>query len=115
MIYSLKHTDDMPKWKAGYSRAWFIRIRPIHKDDVGLLEHEIEHVRQWWVTLGISSIMYLLSKRYRLWAEVKAYKVQLRHPPATEDTNRYRKIYAYRLVVHYKISITEEEAYLLLG
>jgi len=54
MLYSLKYTDSMPGWKAGYSRAWFIGIRPAYKDDKGLEAHEVEHVRQWWYSLGFS-------------------------------------------------------------
>ena len=110
MIYSLKHTDDMPKWKAGYSRAWFIRIRPAHKDDLGLLAHEKEHVRQWWITLGISSILYLF-KRYRLGAEVKAYKEQMKY---STNLLEARICFAKRLVVYYNLGIDYDEAFRLL-
>lgn len=115
MIYSLKYTDKMPEWKAGYSKAWFIRIRPAYKDDLGLLAHEEEHVRQWWVTLGISSILYLLSRRYRLWAEVKAYKEQLRWYPAADHQDEARRAFAIRLANHYGLDITIGEAFEVLG
>jgi len=112
MLYSLKYTDDMPDWKAGYSRAWFVRIRPAHKNDKGLEAHEAEHVRHWWYSLGFSSILYLLSKRFRLWAEVKCYKVQLEY---AADRDLARRVYALRLAAHYNLGITISEALDALG
>lgn len=39
MIYSIKYTDDMPDTFGGYTRLWFVKIRPKYKDDVGLHKH----------------------------------------------------------------------------
>jgi len=112
MFYNLRFTDSMPDWKAGYSRAWFIRIRPEYKEDKGLLAHEIEHTRHWWYSLGFSSILYLLSKRFRLWAEVQCYKVQLEYAADREEA---RRAYALRLAAHYTLGITVSEALIALG
>jgi len=112
MIYSLRYTDNMPDWKAGYSRAWFIGIRPAYKDDKGLLFHEIEHVRHWWYSLGFSSILYLLSKRFRLWAEVNCYLVQLKY---AADRGLARRSFAIRLATNYDLDITVSEALIALG
>ena len=112
MIYSLRYTDNMPDWKAGYSKAWFIGIRPAYKDDKGLLFHEIEHVRHWWYSLGFSSILYLLSKRFRLWAEVNCYKVQLEY---AADRELARRSFAIRLATNYDLDITVSEALIALG
>jgi len=112
MLYSLKHTDSMLDWKAGYSRAWFVRIRPAYKDDKGLEAHEVEHVRHWWYSLGFSSILYLLSKRFRLWAEVKCYKVQLEYAADREEA---RRSFAIRLATNYDLDIIVSEALIALG
>lgn len=69
----------VPKDSAACARGPFIFIRPQYRANVGLLEHERVHVRQWYRTLGIHSFLYLLSKRYRLNAEVEAYRAQARY------------------------------------
>jgi hypothetical protein len=112
--YSLKYTDDMPEGIGGYAKAWFIRIRPKYKDDRGIHSHEETHVFQWWVTLGFHSLLYLFSKRYRLWAEVEAYRVQLQNPPA-DQKEEYRRLYADYISSDYGLSVTPDEAYKLLG
>lgn len=59
------------------ARGPVVFIRPVWRGNAGLLVHELEHVRQWWVTLGLHSILYLLSRRYRAWAEARAYAAQI--------------------------------------
>ena len=113
MIYSIRYTDSMPDWKAGYAKAWFIRIRPEYEDDKGLFQHELRHVWQWWRTLGFHSLMYLLIKRYRLASEVEAYRVQLEYIPG-EMKEINRKKFAERIATKYGINITVEDAYKLL-
>lgn len=44
----VKFTDNMADNTAGYARGPLIRLRPRYVDDRGLLEHELEHVRQYW-------------------------------------------------------------------
>lgn len=48
-------TDDMADNTAGYARGPVVRLRPRYEHDRGLLEHELEHVRQFWrmVTSGL--------------------------------------------------------------
>jgi len=97
------------KTMAGDSKFCFIRINPKYKDDKGLLAHEEEHVRQWYIVtfslfipylicaitvvewpwhilaFGWCGVMYNLactfSRRVRLKAEVLAYRVQLSYSP----------------------------------
>ncbi len=73
------YTDDLPDGVGGEARGPVIRIRTKYRQDEGIHAHELEHVRQWWVTLGIHSLLYLVVRRYRLWAEVQAYREQMRH------------------------------------
>lgn len=87
-----------------------------YREDRGLLEHELEHVRQFWAgwfagglllgnllllafaadfalpAIGLMALLvvalpvaahpglYTMCCSYRLWAEVAAYRVQMRHP-----------------------------------
>jgi hypothetical protein len=108
--YSLKYTDDMKEGTGGYAKAWFIRLRPKYREDKGILEHEKCHVRQWFFTLGSHSLLYLLVKPYRLWAEVQAYREQLDWPPALLDRPKYLDLYAGFISTRYKLDITKEEA-----
>lgn len=122
MIYSLKYTDDMPAENGGYAKLWFVRIRPKYRDngDVGILKHELEHVRQWWRLLLLHPVLYLCSKKYRQWSEVQAYREQLKYTPAVTNQPLYRSLYATWLsdpskVTGYGLTLTKEEALKLLS
>lgn len=91
------------------TNGFMIRIRPSHKDDKGLLAHEKVHVKQWWLTLGIHSILYIFSKRYRLWSEVKADKEQLKHYP--DDRS---ELFAHFIATKYSLDIDKQDALNLL-
>ena len=113
MIYSLKYTENIKKGFAGYARLWFIRIRPIYKNDKGLLEHEKTHVKQFWHTFGFHGILYLLPKSYKLDAEIEAYKVQLEYVSLEmKDITRIK--FANRIATMYNLNISEKEAHQLL-
>lgn len=106
------YTDDLGADFGGTAKGFVIRIRPEYRGDQGLLRHELEHVRQFWrVGLAMTALLcaavfgldlhpawlisvaaagmsthdlaYSSSRRYRLWAEVRAYRVQMRYPDAT--------------------------------
>ena len=76
--YLLIYTDDMDANSNGQANGPVVRIRRGKEGDEGLKQHEICHVHQWWRTLGLHSILYLVSKKYRLKAEVEAYREQLK-------------------------------------
>lgn len=73
------YTDALPDGVGGQAQGPFVRIKEKYRYDDGIHAHELEHVRQWWVTLTLHSFLYLFSRRYRLWAEAKAYRKQMRH------------------------------------
>ena len=73
-------TDKLPEGVGGMARGPVVFIRPEYQTDVGLEEHELEHVRQWWITLGAHSILYPLCRAYRAWSETAAYKMQTQFP-----------------------------------
>ncbi|MGU3232471.1 hypothetical protein [Vibrio cholerae] len=46
--YFVRYSDKLPYWQAGNARLFMITLRKDKADDVGLLEHEKFHVKQWW-------------------------------------------------------------------
>lgn len=129
------YTDNMPAKFGGCAGAFVVRIRPKYRDDAGLHAHEDEHVRQWYAGVLIGALVacvmaylpglwlwsafwplaliagcflhplaYLLP-RYRLWAEVRAYRIQLNHYP--DDRSR---LFAGFLASKYRLEITPGEA-----
>lgn len=86
------YVDQLDNDAAGQANGPVIRILKSHKDDEGVYQHELEHVIQWFVTLGIHSLLYWLFESYRLWAEVSAYRIQLAHNPP--DWPDYAELYA---------------------
>lgn len=112
MFYTLFITNDnIPEGSAGCAKAWFIYIRPEYKDDIGLLEHEKVHTKQFWRTLGFHSLLYLCFKSYKLRAEVEAYKTQLNY---AEDKEASRQKFAAFISTKYGLDISEAEALKLL-
>lgn len=54
----------------------FIFIKPKFKDDVGLLNHEMVHVKQHWRTSWFHHFKYKDSAKYRFESEAEAYAIQ---------------------------------------
>lgn len=101
--YSLKFTESMEDGFGGKARMWKIKILDRYRNDVGLLEHEKFHVRQWYyamfATFVGAALLYWFAhpgwgwlavlgpfvhgriyrnKYYRKWSESKAYRIQLK-------------------------------------
>jgi hypothetical protein len=88
---------------------WLVLIHPRGRGDPGLLAHEAVHCRQmrevgvlrfWW--------HYLTCPAFRLWSEVEAYRVSLRHRPSA------LRQFARNLAHGYWLALREEEAERLL-
>lgn len=73
-----------------------------------LLMHELEHAKQYLYTLTLHPYLYRYSKKYRLWAETKAYKKQLEY---VTDKEWYILLYAIYLSTLYNLNISAYEAY----
>ena len=101
----------MPNNFHACTNGFIIRMRPEHKNDEGLLKHELIHVKQFWLNgLLIHAIGYRFSKSYRLKCEVEAYREQLKYLPATIDLGYYKWIYAGFMAEKYGLGITKEKA-----
>ena len=85
MKYTVEYSDDIPDGFGAYCKypllpRWGtcrITIRPKYKGDNGLLEHELEHVRQYNRNL-FHALMYKYSASYRYQCELDAYRLQVR-------------------------------------
>lgn len=98
------HTDLMMGTAAGKALGPIILIRPAYRGDAGLLAHEVEHVRQFWATAGLHLVLYPLVRRYRMWAEARAFARQVQHGAALADMAERMARPVYRL------RITQERA-----
>lgn len=72
---------SLPPGVGGCANGPVIRILEQYRNDRGIYEHELVHVRQWLFTLGIHSLLYLLVPAYKLWSEVQAYREQAKWYP----------------------------------
>jgi hypothetical protein len=83
--YTIDYIEDVPEEFGAYCKypllpRWGtcrITIRPKYKGDNGLLEHELEHVRQYNRNL-FHALMYKYSASYRYQCELDAYRLQVR-------------------------------------
>lgn len=55
--YITRYTDKLPSWQAGNARLFLITLRKGKEHDIGLLEHEKCHVRQWWALFLLMSLI----------------------------------------------------------
>jgi hypothetical protein len=92
------YVEKLPfEWAAGAANGPIIRIKKTHKDNPGIHAHELFHVFQWWITLGLHPILYVLIPHYRYWSEVWAYRRSLLHRPTSLDHYTSAIINKYKL------------------
>jgi len=132
-MYPLTFYIRMSGTTVGFSKGPLVFIREDMKGDKSILPHELTHVKQWlmlsllgplwaaacyqlgygqWANLGILSIalhqvLYTIVTPYRQWAEVQAYKVQIKNGAGPNSC-------ALSLSRDYGLSITQDEALALL-
>lgn len=96
-------TTFVPKGFSAFTIWPLILIRPECQYDFALIEHELVHYReQAWIT-PFWGLCYLLSKKFRLAAEVRAYTRQIEVGGITIEQ-------ASLLLTHYRLNITQEQA-----
>jgi hypothetical protein len=103
------YVDSLPPDVGGCANGPVIRVLKKYRDDKGILEHELVHVKQWFFTLSLHSLLYLIFPEYRLWSEVEAYKEQLKH-----YSNDRSILFAGFIATRYGINVTQEDALKLL-
>jgi len=66
----------------GKAAGPIVIIGNLYSSDLGLLAHELSHVKEWWTHgLLIHNILYGALRSYRLRSECKAYYVQWKYEP----------------------------------
>lgn len=101
--YLIQLSEKLPNGFVGTAQGPLIKLLYKYKDDVGLIEHEKMHVRQWYAVLGAGlllctlltllilpslwplyglapfghQMLYKLVRPYRRWSEVQAYRKQI--------------------------------------
>lgn len=70
----------------GATNGPLIRIKTNAPDHV--YQHELEHVRQWYMSLFLHGWIYILCKKYRLWAELSAYRKSVDAGRSAQDAAR---------------------------
>lgn len=125
------YVKTLPPDVGGTANGPVIRILEKYRDDKGIYWHEFEHVKQWLfctavtaavlailqhllqniplaviiLSTSVHSLFYLLIPQYRLWAEVSAYKEQLKH--YSDDRSA---LFASYISKYYRLNISEAEA-----
>ena len=103
------YVDSLPPGVGGCANGPVIRILKKYRNDEGIYRHELVHVKQWFFTLSLHSLLYLIIPEYRLWSEVEAYKEQLKYYP----DNRVH-LFAKFIATNYGLIVTQEYALKLL-
>lgn len=88
-------TKLIPRGFSACSLWPFIFVRQEHRSDIALIEHEVVHYReQAWV------LLYLVSRKFRLAAEVRAYTRQIALGGVTREQAAHALL-SYRLGIIY--------------
>ncbi len=82
----------------GKANGMIITIDPEYKNDKGLLEHELVHVKQFY-KFPFHGFLYKFNKSYRLKCEIEAYKKQLEYNPLNLD------LYASFITIRYGLEV----------
>jgi hypothetical protein len=97
------YVETLPRGLAGAANGPIIRILRAYRDDAGLWRHEYEHVRQFYLTLGMHPMLYKFVRRYRAWAEAHAFARQAK--PDFSDLH----VMARRMASGYDLRLSPEE------
>ncbi|NQW94046.1 MAG: hypothetical protein HQ446_08440 [Polaromonas sp.] len=96
-------TRLIPKGFAAMTLWPFILVRPEQRYNMPLIEHELVHYReQAWIT-PVWVLRYLLSRKFRLAAEVRAYRRQIELGGITHEQ-------AAQMLTRYRLGITYQQA-----
>jgi len=96
----------LSKW-AGKSFGPIVIIDPKYKDDRGLLEHELHHSKQAYVTLFLFALFYKFSARVRYLSEIAAYRVQVEFYSITKRSKK-EALFASFIATKYDLNVSVE-------
>ena len=99
-------TNLIPTGFSACSLWPFIFVRPKQRTDTALIEHELVHYReQTWIT-PVWVLLYLVSRKFRLAAEVRAYARQIELGGVTKEQAAHALL-SYRLGITLKKAMQE--------
>lgn len=104
------YTQKVEKGKGyvvrGKTAGPLVFIGMAYKQDIGLLQHELTHVRQFWRRgLLVHMLLYYFIRAYRLKAECAAYYVQWL---AGERTETKKEDFTDRIWLFYNLNYPRE-------
>jgi len=106
------YVDSLPSGFGGQVNWLTVRILKKYENDKGLLMHELEHIKQAWCLLFVFHILlYRYNRGYRQWAEVKAYRKQMKY--TMYDGKTYMDLGSaarWLMLPKYKLDLTEAQA-----
>ena len=99
-------TNLVPKGFSACSLWPFIFVRPEHRSDTALIEHELVHYREQAWIMPVWVLLYLVSRKFRLAAEVRAYTRQIELGGVTREQAAHALL-SYRLGINYGKAMQE--------
>ena len=97
-------TDMIPKKFGGLSVGIIVFIRPKYKDNEGLIQHELTHIKQNLRTCLWSGFKQNWSKQHMLDRECEAYAVQLTY---SSNKSSHKKCYVDFMYNKYNLGMTK--------
>ena len=96
-------TNLVPKGFSACALWPLILVRPEHRNDTALIEHELVHYREQAWIMPVWVMLYLVSRKFRLAAEVRAYTRQIELGGITREQ-------AAHALLSYRLGITLNKA-----
>lgn len=100
----------LPRGISGIALGPLVLLRRAHFCDEALRAHELVHVRQFYRSLGLFPLLYLLWPHYRLKCEVEAYRVQILLQPSKATRQRLTEHAAELLATRYGLKVSRARA-----
>lgn len=133
ILHIKRQTTKLKPPTTAQSMGFVVSIAKGHENDLGLLVHELTHVKQWWRMVGLFALLSVITwqigygeaaipfsvfgimghnvmtrfRWYRRYAEVKAFRMHVKAGRSIDNA-------AYNLARHYDLGISEAEARELL-
>jgi hypothetical protein len=93
-------TRLIPKGFSACSVWPFIFVRPEQRSDIALIEHELVHFREQAWIMPVWVLLYLVSRKFRLAAEIRAYTRQIEMGGLTREQAAHALL-SYRLGISF--------------
>ncbi len=108
ILYTKKVTKGSNYVVRGKTIGPVIIIGESYERDLGLLHHELTHVKMFWLHgLLIHTYLYALIPKYRLYCEAKAYYIQWTYVSSSEREKR-KEDFCDRIFYFYKLPYSRD-------